>query len=340
MGNRSTLRHIAEMTGYSVNTVSKALNNKYGVNEKTRAAILQAADLARYKPNFFARGIRGQNSNLLGLVVGDITNMYFINILKGVEAVANSEGMAIIICNSNEDLEKEEKAVDILSSYNCNGILICPVASNQTIIDKLIAERANFVALDTQFGGSVECDQVSVKIKSDFHRATEYLLACGHRRIGFITSAIPFKTVTSRRDGYEQALSANGVSPDPALIKLCQKDLDAKGACDALLGLADRPTAILVAREAYGLNAMASIMNHGLRLCDDMSLLVYGDPEWASTFNPGITCMQRPIAEMARLGTRLLIEKCRSSAESPACRSINLDSQLIVRESVKLLTGN
>ncbi len=338
MNNRSTLKKIAEQTHYSLNTVSKALNNKYGVSAKTKKIILDAAEQCNYKPNFFARGIRGVDSNLIGLVVGDITNQYFMHVLTGVEAVANSENMNIIICNSSEDVKKEEKAVDILSSYNCSGIVICPVASNTGVIHKLIKNQTKFVALDTQFDESIRCDQVSVRIRSDFFRATEYLLSCGHRRIGFINSDVHFKTVLERQAGYEQALAGYGIENDPDLIGLCKDDPDAKRVCDSLLELPNRPTAIIVARESYGLNTLASIINHGLKIHDDISLLVYGSPDWATAFNPAITCMQRPVAEMAHMGTKMLIEKCRNHEENSTVHTIALDSQLIIRESVRFLT--
>jgi DNA-binding LacI/PurR family transcriptional regulator len=285
--------------------------------------------------------MRGSKSNLIGIIVGDITNTFFTKLLDGIEEIVNKESMAIVIGNSSESLEKEQKNVDAFLSYHCSGIAISPVAFDFEIIKKLREENVNFVVLDRPSLTDIKCDQVSINNEGDSIRAVEYLLVCGHKKIGIINSQSSLKTEQDRNLGYKKALSKYNIEENSELIKICNSKEDAYTACCELLLPANRPTAIYIAKESLGLGVISAIMNMGLKIPDDISVIIYGDPEWASIFRPTFTCMQRPVKEMGKLGASILINKTKNEEakieNSENYKNIKLDSQLIIRESVRII---
>lgn len=329
------LKELAQLTNFSINTVSRALNNKEGVSRETRELIEKIARENNYRPNFLARSMRVKQTNLIGVLVGDIYNKFFINLLNGAEGEANKESMSIIIGNSNENIDKERKNIDAFMSYRCSGIAISPVSTNSEIIKRLKEENANFVVFDRPVTENIKCDQVSINNEDDSFEAIKYLIDCGHERIGIINSEMLLQTEYDRLLGYKRALESNNIEIDNNMIVISKNKEDAFKSCLNLLLSKSRPTALFVAKESLGLSIISAVMHLGLKVPNDISVIIYGDPEWASIFHPCITCVKRPVSEMGKIGVRILINKLRD-IDTKEFKNIKLDSQLIIRESVKI----
>jgi len=331
-----TLRKIAELAGTSVNTVSRALNHKDGVSEEMRERILHIAVEHNYRPNLMARGMRGKQTNLIGILVEDVTNPYFVKMLAGAERQANSEGMTLLIGSSNEQVDKERSHIDAFLSYRCSGMALCLVSPDADLISMLSSERVNFVVLDAPSSEDVPCDRICIDNQADSARAVRYLLGCGHRRIALINPAPLTDTERDRYNGFRSALAVSGVRDVPELVRFCAGKDEAYRAAADLMASAEPPTALYVSKQSLGLSVLSAILNAGLRVPEDVSLLIFGDPDWASIFHPTVTCLQRQVEEMGRLGIELLAGNLRSRDQRTP-RKIVLDSQLVVRESVKRL---
>jgi len=340
MNKNMTLKEIAERANTSINTVSRALNSKSGVSEQTRQRIMQVAAELNYRPNMLARSMRGSNTNMLGIVIGDISNIFFVKVLEGIEEITNKENLTLAIGNSSENLQKENKNVEMFLSYRCEGLLISPVAGSRQLLEKLKTEAVNFVVLDRPLPPGIECDHVGINNKGDSQRAVEHIVNCGHRDIAIINVTSHLQTEQDRFSGYKAALEENGIPLREEYVKCCDSKQTAAQACGDLLALKKRPTAIFVAKESLGLEVISTISNAGLSIPNDVSILLYGDPDWASVFSPKITCMQRPIKEIGSIGANILISRMQNPAandQDVSYKNIVLDSKLMVRNSIRIL---
>jgi len=331
-----TLRKIAELTHTSINTVSRALNHKDGVSRETRERILQVALKYNYRPNLMARSMRGMQTNLVGFLVEDVTNPYFVKMLAGAEQWANNEGMTLLIGSSNEMIDKERNHIDAFLSYRCSGMAICLVSPDRELIAMLKGENVNFVILDSPSGEQLACDRICIDNEADSEHAVRYLIECGHRQIAVFIPDPLTDTERDRYQGYRQALKKSNIKEDEHLVQKCPDKDSAYKSTVRLMESAYPPTALYVAKQSLGLSVLSALLNLGLRIADDVSLLIFGDPDWASIFHPTITCLQRQVEEMGRLGVEILMDKIRGQ-ESGEPRKIVLDSRLVIRESVKRL---
>lgn len=331
-----TLKDIALLTGTSVNTVSRALNKKDGVSPETRERILAVAEAHHYHPNLLARSMRLKDIRLVGILVGDITNPFFVSLLDGAYEEASAEAVTIIVGNSRENFGLQRESIDAFLSYNCSGIALCLIEPDTALVQKLQTLGLNFVIIDTHIDGSSPCDRVHIDDEADCMRAIEYLHSCGHTRIDVISSAIVTVNERDRIVGVKKAFASCGLPWEEGRIHICRNREDACARTVESLRGPDRPTAFFICKEAYSLGVISAIMSLGLRIPDDVSLLIYGDPEWASIFYPKCTCMRRPVREMGRIGMRILCDRM-NGIHAERSQDITLCSELITRESVKVL---
>jgi DNA-binding LacI/PurR family transcriptional regulator len=175
-----TLKDIALLTGTSVNTVSRALNKKDGVSPKTREKILAVAEAHHYHPNLLARSMRLKDTRLVGILVGDITNPFFVSLLDGAYEEASAESVTIIVGNSRENFGLQRESIDAFLSYNCRGLRSASL-SRIPPRPKAPEPRLNFVIIDTHIDGSSPCDRVHINDEADCMRAIEYLHSCGQQ---------------------------------------------------------------------------------------------------------------------------------------------------------------
>lgn len=331
-----TLKRIAELAQTSVNTVSRALNSKDGVSEQTRERILQVAAQHNYHPNLMARSMRGKQTNLIGILVEDVTNPFFIKVLAGAERKARLADLTLIIGSSNESRDEERKHIDAFLSYRCSGLALCLVRPDRQWVESLQAERVNFLMLDAPINEDLDCDRICLNNERDSITAVEYLLGCGHRSIAIISPDLVSETEWERYRGYQNALKGYGLKANPDYIKTCRDKDAAYRATEELMKAKDCPTALYVAKQSLGLSVLSALLNMGLRIPEDVSVLIFDDPDWASIFHPRITCLQRQGEEMGKMGIELLIDRMKNKNKTGA-KKIVLDSRLIVRESVKRL---
>lgn len=336
MKGETTLKEIASLAGLSINTVSRALNNRSGVNEKTRSYIKELAEKYHYRPNMMARTMRGVQNTLLGTIVSDINDQFFVSLLSGIEEEATKASMPIIIGNTSEDMKKQNDCLELLLSYHCKNIIITPVQCNSYFVEMLRREDVHFVVLDRVLRDVTDINQVSINNLNDSYRAVEYMIKCGHRRIAIINQDSNIPTESDRTLGYMNALSDNGIPCNPAYVRLCPDAYSAGLASRALMELENPPTAIYLAKDRLALEAVSALYSLNKNIPDDVSIFIYGSPEWIQLMHLNITCMERPIQDIGRMAARILIDRLNGSRGSEPTNTI-LDSKLVIRDSVKML---
>ncbi|MCA9902616.1 MAG: LacI family DNA-binding transcriptional regulator, partial [Anaerolineae bacterium] len=217
--SRATIKDVAERAGVSNATVSRVLNNNPQVDENLRLRVLEAVNTLGYQPNRDARRLRAQSSNVIGLIISDIQNPYFISVIGGVEDAAYARQMNVILCNSNEDLTKQAMYLRVMDAERVAGLIIVPCHCKETDdILRLSKTGVPIILLDRVLSNS-HMDAVLVDNVRGAQEAVTHLIDLGYRRIAIIGGPTYIQTGRDRNQGYRNALAAAGLPIDECLIR-------------------------------------------------------------------------------------------------------------------------
>src|SRR5690349_8714977 len=276
-----TMHDIAKEARVSVGTVSNVINKNAPVREPLRSRVLNAITKLGYQPSQLARGLRRNQTAILGMIIPDITNPFFPAVVRGAEDVAYQNSYQLVLCNADNDPEKEQAYLHELRSYRMAGLILIPSVNSLMNPRTDLPRTCPVVCLDRrpkEWGG----DSVTVDNSSGAYAATQHLLSLGHRNIGAITGNLHLTNAAERLQGFRTALREAGVTLDPEYIQEGRFDR-ASGYEKArvLLQLRPRPTALFASNDLIALGALAALRDSGLRCPEDISLVGFDDLEFA-----------------------------------------------------------
>jgi LacI family transcriptional regulator, galactose operon repressor len=328
-----TIKDVARLSGVSSMTVSRVINGSERVSLETRQRVESAIAELGYVPSRLARGLIRQKTGTLALIVPDVANPFFTLIVRGAEDVARRAGYRMILADTRADLTIERDVIEEMLAHRVEGIMIAPVSDrSKGHLQRLATYGVEFVLIDRTVSG-IESDVVTGDNVGGARRLVEHLISLGHRRIGFITESDEVSTARDRRQAYEAALAAAGLSYDPSLI--VRSTVDPPGGFEGmrrLLELDEPPTAVFTVNNLVALGAIEAVRAHELEVPDDIALVCFDDIEYASRLYPFLTVMAQPAETLGTLGTQLLLERIEGRApEHP--RVVVLPAQFVVRRS-------
>jgi len=329
-----TIKDIAREAGVSLATVSRVINNKNeGVGPETRERILNLMKELEYYPNRIARGLVTKKTNILGLVLPDISNPFFPSLTRGVEDTANKYGYNIILCNTDNNKKKEETYINVLKENNVDGIIYTSVVSNKDkSVKMLLQSRIPFVLLDRSINAA-DIPEVITDGESGMQQMVEYLIANGHRRIAYISGPGNNSPAEQRLEGYSKALLSAGIPIDHTIIKGGDYNISSGYRCmKELLDLGADFTAVACANDLIAVGAMEMLKEKGIRVPADISITGYDDIYLAGVLTPKLTTIAQPKYEMGSLAAELLIKLVQGDEIKE--RQVILQPSLIERESV------
>jgi LacI family transcriptional regulator len=327
-----TTRHVAQRAGVSVSTVSHVLNATRFVSDDLRQRVQQALDELGYEPNAVARSLKVNRSTTLGLIISDISNPFFTELVRGVEDVAQANGYTLVLCNSDENPAKEQTYLRELRARRVDGLLVAPAGEAHEYLRKLV--RANFplVFLDRDVA-SLPVPTVLLDNEAAAYAAVRHLIQLGHRRIGAIIGRPLISTTTERFKGYARALREAGIEIDQRLVVNGRSRIDGGAeAADVLMALEERPTALFSGNNLMTLGALGAFKARDLVVPDDVALVGIDDFPWASVLRPHLTTVAQPTYELGRRAAELLLGLMHGTIERGPHRVV-LQGKLIVRES-------
>lgn len=325
------MKDVARLAGVSPTTVSHIINKSRFVSEETRHRVLEAMRELNYQPNAIARSLRRKATHTIGLVISDISNPFFTGLVRGSEDVANKHGYSIILCNTDEDPEKERMYVAVLHQKQIDGLIIAPAAGDHGYLCKLIEDGYPVVFVD-RYLEAVPADAVVVDNECAAYEAVMHLIRLGHRRIGMIGGVPGISSTTERASGYERALRESGIPVDRALIIEGNSRVNGGyNGLTALLSGPQPPTAVFVVNNLMTIGAMLAIRDKGLRCPEDIAVVGFDDFEWASAFRPYLTVVAQPVYKLGETATQVLIDRIRGRRRRP--QKTVLPAKLVVRES-------
>ncbi len=326
------MQQVARRANVSVGTVSNVLNRPQIVAPQTRERVLRVIDELGFVRNESARHLRTGTGRIIGLVILDLSNPFFTDLARGVEDRANEAGYSVIVCNSDEDQAKEDAYMRVLEERRVQGMLIVPVAPGSPAVDRVRA-RGTAVVRVTHRIGDDECGVGADDLRGG-ELAMGHLLALGHERIGYITSASHVWPTDERREGMLMAARKEGISDD-VLHDISVEHLNVAHGRDAgerILGIRPRPTAVICANDLVALGVLQVMIRHGVRVPGDMAIVGFDDIEFASAAAIPLTSVRLPRRFMGRLATDLLLEEASGDPEH-VHRRIVLEPELVVRQS-------
>jgi LacI family transcriptional regulator len=303
------LKEIASHLGISVSTVSRVVNNKDRVDPKTRDMVLSALREFPYTPNDSARILRGKRSHIIGIIVSDISNIFFAKIVRGAENAARFYGYSILICNTDSDPGREEEQVLNLLSKHISGIIMAG-ASLETDIRKLIGQSAvPYVYVDNLPFRDDNCRSVSIENARAAHKLLDYLVERGHERIAILAGSQRESSGKERLLGWRQGMQKHHLPVDEDLViggEFTQES--GFSGTERLLARKKHPTAIFAANNKLAYGAMQSLKHNGFSVPEDISIVAFDADDETRLITPRITSMNQPVFEFGQVAIDLCLQ--------------------------------
>ncbi|WP_336631373.1 MULTISPECIES: LacI family DNA-binding transcriptional regulator [unclassified Microbacterium] len=332
----ATLHDVAQLAGVSIKTVSNVVNDYPHVRPATRERVQAAIDQLGYRPNLSARSLRSGRSGVIGLVLPELSLSYFAELADAVITQAESHGLVVIIERTGADRDRELAVLTSPRMRMTDGVIFSPLGMGQDDAGLLAVDFPLVLLGERIFGGPV--DHVTMRNIEAARAATEFLLAAGRRRIALI-GAHPDESLGSaalRLKGYEEALTAAGVSLDPALVRpttLWHRSNGAEAA-RALIESGAAFDAVFGLNDALALGAMRVLQESGRRIPEDVAVIGFDNIEEAQYAVPSLTTVDPGREQIAQRAVDLLVQRIGSDSSRPADPSHETVAfQVMIRES-------
>lgn len=310
-----SINDIARALGISPSTVSRALKDHPDISTETKRIVKEYAEKVNYRPNALALSLKRQRSNTLGLVIPEITHHFFSSVISGIEELAYGKGYRLIICQSNEDYQREVINTQVLLDNRVDGILISisKTTHDHGHFKDLIDSGIPLVFLD-RVSEVIETDKV---VTADFEGAliaTSHLLERGCRKILHFASPGHLHVGRQRCDGYKKALANYGIESDPSLILQCDTRQEVYQMKDTILQLAPNIDGIFAVNDFTAIAAMQILQKNGFKIPEDIAVTGFGNDPIASIACPPLTTIEQRGFEMGRQAVEILIRRIEDPA--------------------------
>jgi LacI family transcriptional regulator len=326
-----TIKDIAKKVGVSPSVVSRALNNKYGVKAETRERIVRTAKEMGYRPNILAQGLVTRKTNTIGVVMADISEPFFSQLIKGMNLVADETGYTLIYYNSYESLVERSALEHMIKAQRVDGLII---VGSRIKEDEYLSGRTwevPLVLVERRLTApGLNC--VWVDSITGAYKATRYLIDQGHRRIAHICGTLGFQVALDRLEGYKRALADTGLPYAEELVAsghfVWQ---DGYTATKEVLKQTPRCTAVFAGNDTMAYGALQAIAESGLEVPRDIAVVGFDDLEFSLLTNPPLTTVRQPRMEMGKKAVSILVSILAGKAEEGV--KISLTPELIIRRS-------
>jgi LacI family transcriptional regulator len=341
----TTIIDIARVAGVSKSTVSRVINGNLNVSPETRAVVLETMNKLDFQLNAAARSLRANRTHLVGLLMPHIVHVFYSTTAEVLEHELRKEGMSLLIANSGGLVEGEINAINSLRSHGAEALILSVVNENDEALAAILKRtRQHLILLDREIPG-VMADSVLIDPHNGIEEAVAHLTSLGHTRIALVTHGSFVRPGREVRKSFKLALTRFGLDPVSEALPDFEDITSHVGwtAAEEMVNLG--ATAILSLGPS---TVTAGILNYltwrGLKIPEDISIVVYDQTELASAMPTGLTAVVRPIEEYARLASQLLVSRLADPTAKP--RSVTVPTRLVIRDSTgkvpaerSLLTG-
>jgi len=328
-----SVKKIAKAAGVSTATVSRVLNGSDKVRESTAKRVMKVVEEMNYRMDHVARRmkVKQTDSQVIALVITDIDNPFFSSVAKGVENVASKNKLVTMICNTNENPEKERFFLNAMLSEKVSGAIIVPTTGNLDFFQELVEEGFPMVMVDRKPKG-LKIDSVSLNNRKGGYEAVSRLIQNGHKRIGVVGGIKGLSNTEERLGGYIQVLEEAGIQIDDDLIVYGDYvESGGRKAIQEFMSLDQPPTAVFSTNNLMTLGCIKEMYSRKLSIPDDIAIIGFDDSTWAEALIPPLTTVKQPGYELGVNAAELLMKRLNNGAANRI--DVVLNPELVVRES-------
>jgi len=336
-----TIKDIAKYAGVSTGTVSKVINKQGNVKERLRLRVEAVIEKFHFSPSYFARGMKTQRTNTIGLIIPKITNSFYVQVIERIEMEATQKNYTILLGNSNEDIEREISCLKTFLDMRVDGLVLASTGINEGF---RIKEELSFykavnipVVLISRRLPMLENDIVEIENEEGAFKATCHLLENGHKRIALISSSSKTSASQERVAGYMKALEKFRIPYEAALVHIGGVTSNSgHEIVKQLVSLPKPPSAIFVGSNFQLLGTLGALKESKVRIPADISLVCFDDTEWGRFADPPLTVIEPDTGSFSKTAIKLLFDRI-DNKNLGLQREIRIPTRLVVRESVKKL---
>lgn len=330
-----TIKDIAKELGISPSTVSKALKGHHDISSSTKQSVKELAEKWNYKPDQIALSLKSGLSKTIGVIVPEIVHYFFSTVIGGIEDLAYDSGYNVMFCQSSESYAREVKAIETLLSNRVDGILVS--LSKETVncdhFRKIQENGISLVFFD-RICGDLDTDKVIVDDEEGAYKAVKHLIDTGCRNIVHFAGPPNLSIGKNRRDGYERALREHNIPLDSDNIMRCDSMEDAANLVPGLLNRVNRPDGIFAVNDLTAASAMKIVINMGLKVPRDISVVGFTSGLISEVTNPTLTSVEQHGYQIGKEAVRLLIERLENKNDLPSQTKI-IKTELVIKGSTR-----
>ncbi|HPG12108.1 MAG TPA: LacI family DNA-binding transcriptional regulator [Chitinophagaceae bacterium] len=335
-----TIKDIAKALGLSTSTVSRALRDSYEISPETKKLVQDYAEKINYRPNPIALSLKERRSRSIGVLVCEIANSFFSQVINGIESVANENGYTIIISQSRESADKELLNLQYLTSRSIDGLIVSVSTETKDFsFLKELSERGFPIVFFDRIVDEINTHKVIVDNYKGAYDATSHLINSGYRRIAAISNPESLSITKERLAGYTAALQENGLEVDSSMIKFCQHGgmivKEVESAMEELLKGEMKPDAILTTADKLTTGCLRILRAKGIQVPGDMGLIGFSNTDLTEMLEPSLSVVRQPAFEMGELAINLLLQLVESKRPVTDFETRVLSTQLLLRKSTE-----
>lgn len=331
---KPTIYSVAEEAGVSISTVSKVINRTGNISERTRRNVLQVMDELNYHPSVVASALTGKQTKIIGLLIPDISNPFFAEVARSIEDRSYELGFHVMICNTDNDAQKEKKYLSLLTRQRIDGLIIASAFRNASLLENMVKQDVPVSLIASEIF-NLPVNTVTVDDYKGAYLATSYLLSLQHRKIAIITEDAKSNQIRLR--AFKDVMKEEGIIvPRDYVVKTEATIQSGYESAKRLLRLPERPTAIFACNDLLAIGVMKVAKEEGLNIPEDLSIIGFDNTVLSTTTTPMLTTIAQPMKQMGTRVVEMLVEEMK---HPKLCKKrLLLTPELIIRQSTCPLT--
>jgi len=330
-----TLKELALQLNLSISTVSRALNDHPDISEATKKKVRLLADDLNYVPNIFAKGFRTHKTNIIGVIVPNITHYFTTTILKGILEEASTRGYRIIISESNNDINKQAEMLKTMVQFGVDGILISLSKKTRKVENIIQIRDTTPLILFDKVSNKIPCTQIVINEEEAAFSAVEHLINIGKKRIAIIKEGDNSYNSEKRYKGYLRALKEYNIPVDEKII-LNVDDISliqGKRMTNILLSIKNRPDAIFAITDSAAIGVIKTLKKFKIKIPEEIAVVGFSNSSHSVIIEPKLTTIDQPGERIGATAIKYLIEEIDNPNEFTSNKTVEIRSNLIIRDS-------
>lgn len=335
-----TIKDIAKALGLSTSTVSRALRDSYEISPETKKLVLEYAQKINYHPNPIALSLKERRSRSIGVIVCEIANSFFSQVINGIESIAYNHGYNVIIAQSMESFDRELLNLQYLTSRSIDGLIVSvSTETKDSTFLKDLHDRGMPIVFFDRVVDEIETHKVIVDNYKGAYDATAHLIHNGYKRIANLSNAAGLSIARERLAGYTAALTDNGMVVDETLIKYCGHggmiSAEVEEAVKELLQMKNKPDAIFASADKLTTGCLRILKAYNVSIPDEIALIGFSNSELTELLDPPLSVIKQPAFEMGELSTKLLLQLIESKRPITDFETKVLSTELLIKGSTR-----